>query len=235
MKKKEVLIRRLLIHTNKTFVGDGADLRCAITARFKDISILHNHNGEEYDYRSPRVRYLVLNGVPQIASFGPGTTVLEYLYRENFALQVGHDFYEVTGVELHDDLLTLGVYDGLITYKSQTPWIALNQKNHKGFNGLTDQTERKIFLERILVGNYLSFCKTLGIFVEERIIVNLDEWIEVAIKNKGIPMRGFIVSFRSNMIVPLGLGLGKWTAKGFGLMDNQIDQNQDMHLANCQM
>ncbi|MHB1389673.1 MAG: CRISPR-associated endonuclease Cas6 [Thermoleophilia bacterium] len=235
MKKQEVLIRRLLIHTNKTFVGDGADLRRAVTARFKDISILHNHNGEEYDYRSPRVRYLVLNGVPQIASFGPGTTVLEYLYRERFALQVGHVFYEVTGVELRDDLLTLGVNDGLITYKSQSPWIALNQKNHRVFNGLTDQAERRQFLERILVGNYLSFCKTLGIFVEKQIIVYLDEWIEVAVKSKGIPMRGFVISFRSNMLVPLGLGLGKWTAKGFGLMDNQIYQKQDMHLGNCQM
>ena len=212
-----------MIHTDRPFQGDGADLRRAVTARFKDIGILHNHNSEGFDYRSPRVRYLVLNGVPQIASFGPGVVVLEYLYRETFTLQVSDDLYEVTGVELYDDLVQIGVSDELIAYMSQTPWLALNQKNHGVFNNFDGQRERRQFLERILVGNYLSLGKTLGIFFEKRVEVFLDEWTQVVVENKGISMRGFIVSFRSNMLLPFGLGLGKWTAKGYGLMDKLVD------------
>ncbi|MBE0429347.1 MAG: hypothetical protein IBX61_05690 [Thermoleophilia bacterium] len=232
MNKKNFLIRRLLIHTNMPFDGNGADLRRAVTACFKDIPVLHNHNGAGFDYRSPRVRYLVVKGVPQIVSFGSGATIVEYLYRKRFDLRVADCYYKITGVELVDDLVTVGGGHELMSYESQTPWLALNQKNNAIYCGFLKQIERRHFLERILVGNYLSLCKTLGIFLEERVTASLDDWKQIDVSDKGISMRGFIVKYHSNMLLPFGLGLGKWVAKGFGLM-NVVKEREVGHFVSA--
>ena len=130
------------------------------------------------------MRYLVLNGVPQIASFGPGV-VLEYLYRETFTLQVSDDLYEVTGVELTMTWCRSGVSDELIAYMSQvTPWLAPEPENHGVFNNFDGQRERRQFLERILVGNYLRLAKHFWHLFWRNELCLLDEWTQVVVENK---------------------------------------------------
>ncbi|TVR15495.1 MAG: hypothetical protein EA391_10570 [Balneolaceae bacterium] len=51
------------------------------------------------------------------------------------------------------------------TYRFETLWMALNQTNHERYTE-TNALEQEKLLDKILVGNCLSFFKSLDIFVE---------------------------------------------------------------------
>lgn len=93
-------LRLLTLYTDRPFCENGSDLRRAITAFFSDIAVLHNHNGTGFDYRSPRVRYVVIDRVPHLISFEDGLEIVERIYREQANLRCGQKVYQVTGSEL---------------------------------------------------------------------------------------------------------------------------------------
>ena len=211
-------IRRLRLYTDKPFRHQGADLRRAITAAFPDRAVLHNHQGDQFDYRSPRVRYVVLNQQPQLISFDEGLHVLEEIYRDRHTLSVGTQRYRVTGTELEDQIEHLGTADTLLEFRSLTPWLGLNERNYATFQKMRTSEERMDLLSRILNGNYLSLCKTVDVEIKERLMTRVFSFQRVPLSHRGTSLLGLKVVFVSNMLLPDGVGLGKLVSKGFGLM-----------------
>lgn len=214
-------IRRLRLYTDKPFHHQGADLRRAITAAFPDRAVLHNHQGDQFDYRSPRVRYVVLDQKPQLISFNEGLHVLEEIYRNGLTLSVGTQHYHVTGTELEDQIEHLGTADTLLEYRSLTPWLGLNERNYAAFQKMKTVEERMDLLSRILNGNYLSLCKAGSITIEERLMTRVFSFRQVPLSHQGTSLLGLKVVFVSNMLLPDGVGLGKLVSKGFGLMSRR--------------
>jgi hypothetical protein len=216
-------IRRLRLYTDKPFPHYGADLRRAITAAFPDRAVLHNHRGDQFDYRSPRVRYVVLNQQPQLISFDEGLHVLEEIYRDGhtLSLSVGTQRYRVTGTELEDQIEHLGTADTLLEYRSLTPWLGLNERNYVVFQNMKTSEDCMELLSRILNGNYLSLCKAGSITIEERLMTRVFSFRRVPLSHRGTSLLGLKVAFASNMLLPEGVGLGKLVSKGFGLMARQ--------------
>jgi len=218
MDKQLVQLRILRLYTDQPFRERGSDLRRALTAQFKDIPLLHNHLPEGFDYRSPRVRYLVIRDVPQLAAFDAGLEILEKIYRCGARLRVGNKVYTITGAELEDRMVQFGVDEALHTYRSSTPWIALNERNHERFQRAGTPGERKSLLSSIITGNYLSLCKTLGISITERILTSVQEYQVIQVKHLNTSLLGMEVVFVSNILLPEWIGIGKLVSKGFGLM-----------------
>lgn len=218
MQQIPIHLRRLRLYTDKPFRHRGADLRRAITGAFPDRPILHNHRGDQLDYRSPRVRYVVLDQQPQLISFDEGLHVLEEIYREGHTLSVDAKQYRITGAELEDQMESLGTADHLLKYRSITPWLGLNQPNYEAFRATETPGERTELLARVLNGNYLSLCKTVGITIEERLLTRVLSFRQVSLSHRGTPLLGLKVVFVSNMLLPEGIGIGKLVSKGFGLM-----------------
>lgn len=214
-------IRRLRLYTDKPFRHQGADLRRAITAAFPDRAVLHNHQGDQFDYRSPRVRYVVLDRQPQLISFDEGLHVLEEIYRDGHTLSVGTQHYRITGTELEDQIEHLGTADHLVEYRSLTPWLGLNERNYAAFREIKTSEERMDLLSRILTGNYLSLCKAVDVVIKERLMTRVLSFRRVPLSHRGTSLLGLKVVFVSNMLLPEGIGLGKLVSKGFGLMRSQ--------------
>ena len=218
MQQNPFHIRRLHLYTDRPFTHHGSDLRRAVTGAFPDRAVLHNHLGESFDYRSPRVRYTVIDHRPQIISFDDGLQVLEEIYREGLTLRVGRESYRISGAELEDEIACLGTIDDLMKYKSTTPWLALNKENHQKYLDESGEEYRQVLFGRILNGNYLSLCKGVGISIMEKLMTRVITYRALSLSHQGTRLIGFRVEYVSNMILPEGIGLGKLVSKGFGLM-----------------
>jgi hypothetical protein len=205
----DIHVRILTLYTDKPFNGHGSDVRRAITAKFKDIAVLHNHKENGFDYKSPRVRYLVIDNYPRLVSFADGLDIVERIYKEQPDLRIGTKSYLVSGTELQDTIETVGISDeGFYKYRSITPWIALNEENHVTYK------RTQLFL----IGNLLALSKNLNIEVQRMVDVKIDHFAEINLEAGSITILGFKVEFKTNFKIPQFIGVGKLVSKGFGVM-----------------
>ena len=108
-------------------------------------------------------------------------------------------------------------------YKFITPWLALNTHNFKKYNNLDDWKEKKLFLNKILIGNILSMAKGLGIIVNRRIYVKT-HLEPVSVNYKSVKMLGFTGEFKVRFKIPDYFGFGKGVSHGFGSVKQIIDE-----------
>jgi hypothetical protein len=113
----------------------------------------------------------------------------------------------------------LGEASEAITYRLRTPWLGLNQDNHRAYEAERDPAVRRALLERVLVGNCLSFAKAFGHRVSTQLSAdagNLRPWTT---RLKGVAMLGFVGTFRVNFHIPDRAGIGKSVSRGFGTVE----------------
>ena len=75
--------------------------------------------------------------------------------------------------------------------------------------------ERSTFLGKTLVGNLLSFSKTIGYTVPDMLVCGVSVK-PVKVSLKGVHLMGFSGSFRVNFEIPDLLGIGKSVSRGMG-------------------
>jgi len=215
-------LRLLTLYTDRPFSESSSDLRRAITASFRDIAVLHNHNGTGFDYRSPRVRYLVIERIPHLISFDDGLEIVEQIYHEQASLRCGRKVYHVTGTEQQDIYADAGICGDLYHYQSLTPWLALNGENYDRYMRTHGAVERHAMLERIMTANMLVLAKIVELDVQEKIMVKLLQCDEVRVRAGQTSMLGLHAEFVTNFRIPEFVGVGKMVSKGFGLMEYAI-------------
>ncbi len=206
------------LFTDRPFKQNGGALRRAVTALFPDIAPLHHHSPDgKPDYSLPPVRYIVIDNIPHLVGLGQGRRMVTLVAPVLTRLVAGTSSYKVTGCDFIEDGVMLGVAERLSTYTSRSLWLALNQSNAQRFKRLGSDKERCRLLENILVGNFLSLAKGLGINIANRVLVKLTGFDHKPVRTPH-PMLGFRIGYVSNMVLPEFLGLGKMVSKGFGLM-----------------
>ena len=103
-------------------------------------------------------------------------------------------------------------------YEFITPWMAFNQKNFDKYKseiqGSSDE-KRVEFLSRILIGNILSFAKSIDWWIEEEIKV-IPVLKDINVNFKSMNMIGFKGFFFTNIVLPEDIGLGQSSSRGFG-------------------
>jgi hypothetical protein len=99
-------------------------------------------------------------------------------------------------------------------YKFQNPWIALNSDNFKKF--ISSSLPKKGFLENILIGNILSILKGLGIFIDFKLSIIIQDVLPSPIILNNNSFIAFKGTFSANILLPDYIGLGKSVSKGFG-------------------
>lgn len=109
----------------------------------------------------------------------------------------------------------LDVKNQINKYEFATPWIALNEDNYRVFKTL-EESKRKPFLEKILVGNVLSAFKGLGIFLDFRLEAKIEFFRQVLATAHDNTFEAFHAAFTLNSTLPELIGLGKSVSKGFG-------------------
>lgn len=204
----------LVLHTDRPVKDDAAKLRGYIGNRFSEYPILHHH-AEKPIQTYPRVQYKIIGGTPSILGIEEGAEVLKKISGDIDEIVLSSSKYSIDQKVMYEKTQYIGPVNRQIQYRLTTPWLGLNSKNYSDSKNFTDWKNKKEFLNRIIVGNFLSMAKGLGIVVEQRLYVH-SRFDSVQTKFKGLWMTGFTGEFRINFSIPDYFGIGKAVSQGFG-------------------
>lgn len=180
--------------------------------------LMHHNRRSDGVARLPDVRFLIDDGIPTVVALGEGRDEVLDLYRQMIEIPVPGGRYCVTGTEVHDLPVQVGVIQQLAIYRSLTPWLGLNQANHRSFQDAEGPEEQRAVLEPILVGNLLVAHRQLGVELapDERVMVAIRELASRPVEVRGQDFTAFKLGFTANVLWPSVLGLGKQVSKGSG-------------------
>lgn len=219
-KKMNIMIQKVTIQFPEINLQtrDGHKLRGYFGNLFKEQSpLLHNHyETGELRYKYPLVQYKVLKGIPTLVALEEGAQLLTQLFLKIREIRINGETFPVLSKNIKSEQSHTGFSDELHEYHFQTLWMGLNQANHQKYMQ-ADVSEQKKMLDRILVGNILSFLKGLDIRLEasQRLMVKADLQ-EKSTQFKEKDMLAFTGKFVSNALLPNDIGLGKGVSRGFG-------------------
>lgn len=219
----KVDICSLMIKTDKEIKVPASKIRGYIGNQFKDKSILHNHYGNErFLYSYPLVQYKIINGQPLILGVGEGAKVLKDISSDLYEFKLDKN-YLIEEKIMHEKEFDINTSNEEFHYKFITPWLALNTQNFKKYKKMDDWKEKKLFLNKILIGNILSMAKGLGIIVNRRIYVKT-HLEPVSVNYKSVKMLGFTGEFKVRFKISDYFGFGKGVSQGFGSVKQIIDE-----------
>ncbi len=206
----------LTMQSDEAIEENAAKLRGFFATEFNNYVLLHQHNGNRFIYKYPLVQYKMIDNLPLILSAKEGVNVLENIYNKYQSIRLNSHIYEIMEKRINVREEKFGIQDKNSSYSFLTPWLALNEENHKKYIKFTNWQQRKEFLSKILIGNIISMSKGLGYTVSEPIRVDILKIKETSATLKGTPMLGFLGTFSVNFEIPDYFGLGKSVSRGFG-------------------
>lgn len=174
-----------------------------------------HHHGENERYSYPKIQYKYIDKNVILLGLGEYAGILgRKIQNIGNVLIIGKKL-RVDSIKINSGKETISKSD--CNYSFLTPWIALNQHNYRKFKNFT-KSEKLAELERILVGNILSFAKGFGFFLDFKIIVKIISFRTQKIKVNKNEFQAFYLKFNANISLPDLIGLGKSASKGFGVI-----------------
>ena len=202
---------------------DGHKLRGFFGNFFKQYSpLLHNHwiDGTSIN-QYPKVQYKVIDKTAMLVGIEEGANLLAQLFLKVNFLDIDDQRYYIEAKNMTRQVVDLSNYSNLYEYRFKTLWMCLNQKNYKLYKNITSRKERNEFLNKILIGNILSFYKGVGYWTEEKIMVS-GKFFQNKTMFKNQEMLAFSGRFTTNAVLPDYIGIGKSVARGFGTVVNNV-------------
>ena len=187
--------------------------------------LFHNHEAGGLRYGYPLVQFRRAGSQAVIVGIGDAADAVHSLAEKHeLKLTIGRRETVLTVEKCEETFYTPTVADEPKLY-SLTKYIALTDQNLKDYGDLLALSDKIIFLEKIIVGNILSFFKGIGHHTDERLVAVLTAVDRVGETSyKGVKWKTFCLHFVSNVVLPDGIGLGKSAAVGYGtLMREKLD------------
>ena len=199
---------------------DIPKFRGAVISSLKQKNILyHNHLENKFRYAYPLIQYKRIHQKAAIVCVGDGLKAIHELFAsDNFLFIIGGK-----EVEMKMDYAKIYDNDILISDKFQLyrirNWLPLNSVNYAMFQN-TDNLIGKIqILERVLIGNILSFLKGVGIHLEEQIELHITDLSDQRPTTyKEMKLMAFDIEFKANLYLPQYIGIGKNASVGYGTL-----------------
>ena len=221
MKKATLLLSNITlkphqIHKFRGFMGN----------LFYDYDLIHNHDLDtgKVIYRYPLIQFkLIDNTLAIIAVTEKAVQIFTEIFMKLDTVSIDGLDIPVHEKDLKIENAAFGFSNETFMYGFQSPWLGLNQTNHKAYEKMTSTNEKQDLLKRILTGNILSMSKSLDYMLERDQQIKTDLNVKTKTVNlKGKPMIGFAGVFKTNFIIPDHLGLGKSVSRGFGMIRRMI-------------
>lgn len=195
----------------------------------KEHILFHQHVGDDaYLYRYPLIQYKSIHHKPAILCLGDGVDEIHKLFhKKSWTIYVKDEKYDLVIDKLSLGNITMNVWNNTYAY-TISRWLALNEKNYETYKTLSSEIDRLAMLEKVLVGNILSFAKGIDWHVEQEIKVRIHELKATKkLKYKDAHLMGFDASFSTNVYLPEYIGLGKGASHGFGVV-RKIKEKETM-------
>lgn len=194
--------------------------RGAILNKENSSVLFHNHledGGFRYAY--PLIQYKRIGGCAALICLGEGTESIGSFFAScDFHMKIGdrEETFEIETVKANQ--IIVQTWDSTFRYTLRK-WLPLNSENYKEYTALDGMIAKLQFLQHILVGNILSFCKGLDIHLEKEVTCEIIDMEEPRlVYYKGVKMMSFDIAFKSNISLPDFIGLGKGVSLGFGMV-----------------
>lgn len=194
----------------------SAKIRGYFGNKFIENTQLHNHLNNNFVYSYPVIQYKTLKDMPLIISIEEGIPILHNAIMNTEQIIIDNAIYNCDDIDIKLETKNLGISNKMNKYIFLSPWFCLNQTNYGKYKVLDDD-EKKLFLNKILIGNILSMCKGLNIHIDEEIIANVNVR-EVSSNFKNNKMISFYGEFYVNFNIPNYFGIGKSVSRGFGMV-----------------
>ena len=185
----------------------------------------HHHSEASFHY--PLIQYKIINNSPCILGLQEYSDVVFKKISQLEHIVLPHEKVRIQSVKM--DMVISDIKEEEHQYRFLSPWLALNQENYSRYRKL-DWNDKKRLLEGVFIGNILSALKGLKVFVNFRILAeiqNLRQFTTFAHDNQFV---GFRAHIRTNIRLPQYIGIGKSVSKGFGTIEESeciIHKNRD--------
>lgn len=195
--------------------------RGAIIEKVGRENLLFNHHIDDkrYLFRYPLIQYKSIHKNPAILCLGDGVDEIHKLFNK--------PTWEIDlkgkKIDLTIENLELKNHKASITKNSHSyslyNWLALNQANFERYSKMADDLARIELLEKVLIGNILSFAKGIDWQIQEQIKVRITAIKKSKqLKYKNTHLMALGVDFISNVDLPSFIGLGKGASHGYGVI-----------------
>lgn len=215
-------VRVLLVKFNQSLrASEVSAFRGAVIEKVgREPDVFHNHqiNGKTIN-RYPLIQYKVIDGKAGFFCVDKGVDEIHHFFtQKNWTLKIADRKVDLAIDKLDLNNIVFQVWNKPFHYRLHK-WLALNAENHRKFDTLTSDAEKKDFLTAILKGNILSMAKGIGWTVDKQVEVTQLE-VENArkYKFKNVPLIGFEIKFQCNVYLPSYIGIGKGASHGFGMV-----------------
>lgn len=225
---EEVAMKYLVLKFNdiKLDVRDIAKVRGYFASSFPDKTLLHNHlpNGK-YCYKFPKIQYRLFAGNPALIAMEEGIDVLKEVFFITDEMVIDNKVYDLNEKEIISFNVEICQQTDFSYYKFISPYMALNQANHALYIK-ADKFEKQQILRNIMKGNLKTLSKGFSYEIPDfdDIIIEAD-LKEMYVNYKNVRMLCFVGDFKVNFSIPDYWGLGKQTARGFGVV-TKIDETK---------
>ena len=204
---------RVVIATfkNKISQEEIPFFRGSIIRLSDNASFFHNHQEEGFRYAYPLVQYKRIDGHAAVLGINEGGEAIERLFKDRvrYECQLGNRQVEMELIGIRSEKVSIHCMEQDCIY-SIKGWLPLNRENYRNYLSADGLAEQIAMLERILIGNILSFAKGLGVFFEIPVrcrIFQLEN--EKSFNYKNVGLLSFSAKFRTNVSLPAYIGLGK--------------------------
>lgn len=217
-------LKTLLVQfENKIPSHQTAAFRGAIIEKVGRENILfHQHKGDTaLLYAYPLIQYKVIQGQASMICLGDGVNEIHKLFnQEKWNINVNGEKMILKIDRLDLNHIILDISDKITPYQIKN-WIGLNERNYALYNSVKTTEEKISILEKILIGNIISFAKGMEWEIDQKIELKIKDIISTKqIKFKGIPLMAFDLDFECNVSLPDYIGLGKSVSHGYGIINN---------------
>lgn len=187
--------------------------------------LFHNHTENGFRFAYPLIQYKRIGGKAAIVCVGDGADAIgEFFSKSDNVVHIADRNVEMEVDTIEAKRTIVQVWDEEFKYIIRK-WLPLNSDNYVTYRQQNGIAEQCAFLEKILVGNILSFCKGLNITIDKDIKCIITNILDNRLYyHKGVKMMGVDIEFKSNVSLPDYVGLGKGVSMGFGTI---IERKKD--------